>query len=107
MKIIISSVDFNTNATLNSKIEEKLKKLGQKHNWIQAAEVILKIDHNDKDKDKVIEIRLTVPRNDLYAHKRAEKWELAIRDVFRALDHLIKKQKERDFSHPVTSPLKE
>lgn len=106
MKINFSSIGFDASETLNSKIEEKLRKLGKQYSWVQEANVHLKINKNDKDKDKLIEIQLIVPGNDIYVHKSEEKWDLAIRDSFQALNQQMKKHKKRDFSHPTNTPLK-
>jgi putative sigma-54 modulation protein len=95
MNIQIQSVHFDADQKLLSFIEEKVGKLNVMHDKIVKGEVTLKLDKSESNENKVAEIRLHVPGNDLFAKKQCSTFEEATDLAVDALKTQIKRYKER------------
>jgi putative sigma-54 modulation protein len=95
MNIQIQSVHFDADKKLLSFIEEKVGKLNVMHDKIVKSEVTLKLDKSESNENKVAEIRLHVPGNDLFAKKQCATFEEATDLAVDALKTQIKRYKER------------
>lgn len=86
MNIQIQTLGFDATQTLQKLINYRLEKLGQVSDRILEGKVILKLDKSDTHENKVCEIRLVIPGNDLFAKKHAASFEQALDLVIHALD---------------------
>src|SRR4051812_21807205 len=93
MQVIIQSPHFKEGKTLTDHITEKVNKLSHFQRGIIAAEVCLKLDGAHPTKNKVCEIRLIIPGNDLFALSQCETFEQAINETVDALKEQIRKNK--------------
>lgn len=89
MNTQIQSLGFDATKTLQKLINHRLEKIGQMSDRILDAKVILKIDKSDVDENKVCEIRLVIPGNDLFAKKKAASFEQALDNVIHALEKQV------------------
>lgn len=94
MEITIQSVNFETSVSLNEFINKKLEKLNH-FAEIRAAEVQLKIVNTSDKCNKEIGIKLFVGNQEFFASKTAEAYEDAVAQTCEALEHQIKKVKEK------------
>ncbi len=78
MKVIIQTPEFKAKQELLDLVEEKVQKLEKFNERIIDARVTLKIDKSDSRENKICEIRIGIPGNDLYVGKNAETFEEAI-----------------------------
>jgi ribosomal subunit interface protein len=85
MNILIQSPDVNPRETLKDLIDEKVGKLEQFSDRIMEARVLLKLDSSDTRENKVCEVKLIIPGNDLFAKRNAESFEEALSGVVEAL----------------------
>lgn len=85
MKIIIHTPDFKAGQRLLDFINEKVTKLNRFLEEIDDATVSLKLDNSDTGENKVCEIRLSIPGNDLFASRQCKTFEEA---TARAVDAL-------------------
>jgi putative sigma-54 modulation protein len=76
MNIKINSVRFSPTSKLESFVETKVKKLGQYSDAIIGAEVFLKLENTQDTDNKVAEIRVDIPGNELFVKKQAEVAQL-------------------------------
>jgi len=67
MKITIQSKDFTAKIELTDFIKEKTEKLFRMYDKIVSCEVLLKIDKSETKDNKICDIRLVIPGNDLLA----------------------------------------
>ena len=67
MKITIQSKDFTAKPILTDFIKEKTEKLFRLYDKIISCEVLLKIDKSETKGNKICDIRLVIPGNDLLA----------------------------------------
>jgi putative sigma-54 modulation protein len=95
MKINIQSIHFDADRKLIDFIELKLNKLFSVYDSIVATDVILKIDNAANGENKIAEIKLAVPGNDLYAMKQCKTFEEATDLAIDALKNQIAKHKAK------------
>lgn len=89
MKTQVQSLGFDATRTLLKLIDKRLDKVGQLSDRIQEGKVVLKIDKSDTHENKICEIRLVIPGNDLFAKKTAETFEQALDHVIHALEKQV------------------
>jgi putative sigma-54 modulation protein len=95
MKVNITSVKFKTDQKLDDYISDKVEKLNQFFEGAISSEVVLRLDNNEKVKDKVVEIRVLVKGNDLFAKKESKSFEDATDQAVEALRKQLTKYKEK------------
>jgi putative sigma-54 modulation protein len=95
MKVTTQSVHFTADQKLLDFIDSKLQKLGTTYDAIIEAEVTLKLDNASNNENKITEIRLHVPGNDLFAKRQCASFEEAADQVIDALRNQIMKHKEK------------
>ncbi|MGB9745672.1 MAG: ribosome hibernation-promoting factor, HPF/YfiA family [Bacteroidales bacterium] len=95
MKINVSSVHFDADKKLLDFINKKITKLQQFDERILGAEIVLKLENNMEQGNKIAEIRLEVPGNDLFARRQAKTFEEAVTEAIDALRNQVIKTKEK------------
>jgi len=95
MKLTIQSLHFTEKYELNNFVTDKVNKLSHLYNKIESAQVCLKLDKSDQTENKVCEIRLAIPGNDLFAKRQCQTFEDATNQVVDILQRQIKKMKTR------------
>ncbi len=95
MTIKIQSVHFDADKKLLTHVEEKVGKLNTYYDAIISSDVTLKIDKSSSTDNKVAEIRLQIPGNDLFAKRQCRTFEEAADTAVQALKQQIKKHKEK------------
>jgi putative sigma-54 modulation protein len=95
MKVTINSVKFKADKKLEDFITEKVQKLTINYNDIIGSEVILKIENGEDLENKIAEIRLMIPGNDLFAKKNCRTFEGATDQAIEALKKQLIKHKEK------------
>jgi len=99
MKLNIQSIHFDADQKLLDIIQTKSDKLDQYFDRIVSGEVFLRLEKSDSRENKLVEIKLIVPGNDLFASKRAASFEEAVDECIEALRRQVKKLKERLQEH--------
>jgi putative sigma-54 modulation protein len=95
MNINIQSVHFSASERLQEFISQKVGKLDLYYDGIISAEVSLKLAKSDDTENKVAEINLNIPGNDLFAKKQCKTFEEAIDLSCEALRKQLLKWKEK------------
>ncbi len=95
MEINIQSLHFTASKELNDFVTEKVNKLSNHFDKIESATVSLKLENSDTTENKVCEIRLAVPGNDLFAKKQGKSFEEAVKEVVDILQVQIIKMKSK------------
>lgn len=99
MKLVIQSLHFNSKPELNNFVSEKVYKLSQFHSRIESANVCLKLEKSDSNEDKICEIRLAIPGNDLFVKRQSATFEEAAKNAIDALQNQIRKLKIVSYSN--------
>ncbi len=95
MNIKINSVRVSPTSKLEAFVQEKVKKLGQFSDEIIGAEVFLKIENAQDLDNKVVEIRMDIPGNDLFIKKQSKTFEEATDQAVDSLKRQLTKFKEK------------
>ncbi|MCG8409940.1 MAG: ribosome-associated translation inhibitor RaiA [Bacteroidales bacterium] len=95
MDIKIHSIHFDADKKLLNFIEAKVKKLILFYEGIIGAEVFLRLENDQSSENKVAEIRLDIPGNDVFAKKKTKSFEESIDNVVEALRRQLTKYKEK------------
>lgn len=95
MKISISSVKFKADKKLEDFIHEKITKLASNYDNLISGEVTLRLDNSADQQNKIAEIRLNIPGNDLFAKKQCKTFEEATDSALDALKKQLVKHKEK------------
>jgi putative sigma-54 modulation protein len=95
MNIKIQTVHFDADQKLLDFTKKKIEKLAQLYDGIVGTEVILKLDKNSNDENKIAEIKFEIPGNDLFAKRQCKSFEEAVDEVIDALKKQVIKHKEK------------
>ncbi len=95
MNIQIQSIHFTADKKLLEFVEEKIGKLSHFYDGIISSEIFLRLDNSDDATNKVAEIKLIVPGNDLYVKRQCKSFEEAIDTGISALSKQVKRYKEK------------
>lgn len=96
MKINVQSIHFDADVQLIAFIEKKGTKLAQFFDQIIDAEAILRIEKSSEDhKNKLVEFKVNIPGQLLFAKDYAKSFEEAIDLCFESLRKQILKHKEK------------
>ncbi|MCB8995189.1 MAG: ribosome-associated translation inhibitor RaiA [Bacteroidales bacterium] len=95
MNIKIHSIHFDADTKLLNFIEQKIKKLPQYYDDIIGAEVFLRLENVQGMENKIAEIKLFIPGNDVFAKKQSKTFEEATDECAEALVKQLKKHKEK------------
>ena len=99
MKLQIHSIRFDADEKLIDLIKKKLNKLETFYDRIIDSEVFLKIENDESRVNKIIEIKLNIPGDQLFAKVRARSFEIGADEATEALRRQIKKFKEKQMIH--------
>ncbi len=95
MEIQIQSIHFKADQKLIGFINEKVGKLSQYFEGIINGEVFLRLDKADNSANKVAEIKIHVPGNEIYVKRQCKTFEEAVDISVEVLARQIKKYKEK------------
>jgi len=95
MDIKIHSIRFDADTRLLDFVNMKVRKLIQYFDDIIGAEIFLRLDKSQDLENKVVEIRLTLPGNELFAKKQSKTFEESTDLSVEALRRQIMKHKTK------------
>lgn len=99
MKLQMHAIHFDADQKLVDFIQRKADKLETFFDRIIDGEVFMKIEHDDSKENKIIEIKLNIPGNQLFAKEKSKSFEAATDDAIEALRRQLKKHKEKMMAH--------
>jgi putative sigma-54 modulation protein len=96
MNVRIQTVHFNADGSLLDRVEKKVAKLTSYSNRIVDVNVFLKLDNLAHHiKDKVVEIRVHVPRGDLFVKTCSKTFEQSFERAYHSLVTQLTRKKEK------------
>ena len=96
MNVNIQTVRFDADDKLVNHINRKMEKLNTFHDRIIKVDVFLKLDNVvHKIKDKIAEIRIQVPRHQLFVKATSKSFEQSFDDAFESIVNQIKRKKQK------------
>jgi putative sigma-54 modulation protein len=95
MKITIQTPDFKASQQLLDFVSDRLDKLDHLNNRVIEGRVCLKLDKSSTRDNKICEIRLVIPGDDLFVEQKSESFEMAATQAVQAVKHKLVKWKEK------------
>ncbi len=95
MKVTVQSVNFNADQKLIEFTKEKVQKLEKFYEKIIGIEVFFKVQKTSEKENKIIEIKVVIPGNDLVDKKEAKTFEEGISLAVESLKRRLRKKKEK------------
>ena len=95
MTINVQAVNFEAKSGLGEYLERKLAKLESVSDKIIAAQVFLKKENTSEKNDKIVDIILEVPGDDIVVKKSGQSFEECIDLSVDTLKKLIVRKKEK------------
>jgi ribosome hibernation promoting factor len=96
MNVNIQTVHFDADTKLVEHINQKMGKLNTFHDRIIKVDVFLKLDNVvHKIKDKIAEIRIQIPRHQLFVKSTSKSFEQSFDDAFESIVNQIKRRKQK------------
>lgn len=95
MDFKVNTVNFSADEKLVEFIREKVKKLELIYDNIIASEVYLKVDKSESKENKVAEVKILLPGNELFASKQCKSFEEATDLAVQALKKQVSRHKEK------------
>ncbi len=99
MKLQMHSIRFDADQKLINFIQKKANKLDRFFDRIIDGEVYMRLDKDENMENKIIEIKLNIPRHQLFAKERAKTFEQASDMAIEALKRQIIKHKDKITAH--------
>jgi putative sigma-54 modulation protein len=95
MTVNIQSVNFKADSKLLRFIEERLEKTKLFFDKTINTDVFLKVDNNHERENKIVEMRMSIPGNEIVVTKERKSFEEAADLVVEVLIRQLKKHKEK------------
>lgn len=93
------SIRFDADQSLITFIQKKADKLDKFFDRIIDGEVYMRLDKDNNMENKIIEIKLNIPKNQLFVKERAKTFEEAADMAVEALKRQIIKHKDKITAH--------
>ncbi len=95
MKLQMHSIHFDADYKLIDFIQKKADKLETYFDRIQDGEVFMRLDKNENNANKIVEIKLNVPGKQFFAKHQTDSFEAAADEAIEGLRRQLKKHKEK------------
>ena len=98
MKLQMHSIHFDADHKLVEFIQKKTDKLETFYDRIIDGEVYMRLDKDDNRANKVVEIKINIPGEQLFAEKKNKSFEAATDEAVEALRRQLKRFKEKQIA---------
>ena len=95
MDFKLNTVHFSADEKLVEYIKERIGKLERIYDNIVSSEVYLKVDKSESNENKIVEVKVLLPGNELFAKKQCNSFEEAMDLAVSALKKQVEKHKNK------------
>ena len=95
MKVNVQSVNFNADRKLIDFLENRMDKLETFYDKVISSDVYLKVENTSVKENKIVEIKLNVPRDKFIVKKQCKTFEEAVDSACSSLERKLIKRKEK------------
>jgi putative sigma-54 modulation protein len=99
MKLQMHSIHFDADVKLLDFIQKRIDKLETFYDRFIDGEVFLRLDKDSNNANKIVEVKLNIPGNQLFAKEKSDSFEAGVDSASEALRRQIKKFKEKQMTH--------
>lgn len=94
MKVNVQSVNFKLKNSLQSFVNHKINRLTSYSKKILDLEVYLKLDNNHKKENKIVELKLHLPKEIIVVKKEGSSFEAAMTEASMVIKRALRKRKK-------------
>lgn len=95
MNVITQSVNFNADGKLLDFTQKRLDKLDLFYDRIIKSEVFLKVENTSAKENKIVDIKLHIPKDVFVVKKQCKSFEEAIDSACSSLERKLLKKKKK------------
>lgn len=95
MKVNAQSVNFNADGKLIDFVQNRLDKLETFYDKVISADVHLKVENTSSKENKIVEIKLNIPKDKFVVKKQCKSFEEAVDSSCSSLERKLIKIKEK------------
>ncbi len=95
MKVNFQSVNFHADQKLVNFIQQKLDKLEHHYDNVIYADVYLKVQNTSQKENKVSEILLSIPGDEIICKKKGRRFETGVDECVSSLARQLQKRKKK------------
>ncbi|SDL53815.1 putative sigma-54 modulation protein [Salinimicrobium catena] len=95
MKMNVQSVNFTADQKLINFIQKKLDKLENHFDNVIYADVYLKVQNTSEKENKVSEILLSIPGDEIICKKKGRRFEVGVDECVSSLERQLQKRKKK------------
>ncbi|MCB0476237.1 MAG: ribosome-associated translation inhibitor RaiA [Flavobacteriaceae bacterium] len=95
MKVNVQSVNFNIDQKLVDFVQTKMDNLEKFYDKIIGADVYLKVQKTSDKENKIAEIKINIPGDDLMVKKQCKTFEEGVDLAAESLRRQLRKRKEK------------
>ena len=95
MKVNAQSVNFNADDKLIDFVQSRLDKLEIFYDKIISSDVYMKVENTSSKENKIVEIRVHVPKDRLIVKKQCKTFEEAVDSACSSLERSLVKKKQK------------
>jgi len=95
MKVHAQSVNFNADGKLMDFIQNRLDKMETFYDKVISSDVYLKVENTSAKENKIVEIKLNVPKDNFIVKKQCKSFEEAVDSACSSLERKLIKRKEK------------
>ena len=95
MKMNLQSVNFTADQKLVDFIQKKLDKLENHFDNVIYADVYLKVENTSEKENKISEILLSIPGDEIICKKKGRRFEVGVDECVNSLGRQLQKRKDK------------
>lgn len=95
MKVNAQSVNFDADRKLMDFIQNRMDKLDLFYDKVISADVYLKVENTSEKENKIVEIKVHVPKDKFIVKKQCKSFEEAVDSACSSLERKLVKRKQK------------
>ena len=99
MKVNTQSVNFVADVKLIEFIQTRMDKLDLFYDKVISSDVYLKVENTSSKENKIVEIKVRIPRDKFIVKKQCKSFEEAVDSACNSLERKLVKKKEKMRAH--------
>ncbi len=99
MKVNVHAVNFTVDRKLVDFTQLRLDKLEKYYDRVVASDVYFKVEKTSEKENKIVEVKIHVPGDDLMVKKQCKTFEEAVDQAAESLERLLIRRKEKIRAH--------
>lgn len=99
MKVNTQSVNFVADGKLIDFVQERMDKLETFYDKVISSDVYLKVENTSAKENKIVEIKVNVPRDKFVVKKQCKSFEEAVDSACNSIERKLVKKKEKMRTH--------